>query len=143
ARAGATPTAGRPRHRCRRPAGSAPEAGGRRRSDGGADRSDRRRAGADGRRAAGTVAGPGLWHGIGAQRQAPETQATRVRFAHDRGQLIGDTDRQVHSALSQAAPGAQITAVKGIFDAIAELSGGSYTTVLAAAEPIERRPAAA
>lgn len=66
-----------------------------------------------------------------------------VRFAHERVLLIGDTDRQVHSALSQAAPGAQITAVKGIFDAIAELSGGSYTTVLAAAEPIERRPAAA
>ena len=66
-----------------------------------------------------------------------------VRFAHERILLIGDISREVQSALAQAAPGAQITAVTGMFDAIAELSGGDYTTVLAAAEPIERRPEAA
>ncbi len=66
-----------------------------------------------------------------------------VRFAHERVLLIGDTSRQMQSALAQAAPGAQITAVAGIFDAIAELCRGDYTTILAAAEPIERRPEAA
>ncbi len=66
-----------------------------------------------------------------------------VRFAHERVLLIGDTSREIQSALAQAAPGAQITTVAGIFDAIAELSGGDYTTILAAVEPIERRPEAA
>src|SRR5439155_2773519 len=38
---------------------------------------------------------------------------------------------------------AQVTSVHGVFDGIAELSSGAYTAVLAAAEPIERRPEAA
>jgi two-component system cell cycle response regulator len=57
--------------------------------------------------------------------------------------LIGDAQRDVQSALMQAVPGAQVTSVPTLFDGIAELSGNRYTTVLAAAEPLERRPEAA
>ena len=60
--------------------------------------------------------------------------------------LIGDPQRQVHLALQQAAPAAQVTAVATVFDAIAELTAspaGAYSAVLAPAEPIERRPEAA
>src|SRR5687767_4501040 len=62
--------------------------------------------------------------------------------------LIGDVRRDVYGALVQAAPGAQVTSVATVFDAITELvgagnGGGGYTTILAAAEPIERRPEAA
>src|SRR3954471_17960410 len=57
--------------------------------------------------------------------------------------LIGDRDRQVHAALAQIRPGAEVTSVPSYFDAIAELMNTGYTTVLAAAEPIERRPEAA
>jgi diguanylate cyclase (GGDEF)-like protein len=63
--------------------------------------------------------------------------------ATERILLIGDSDRQIHSALAQALPGAQLTSVGGVFDGIAELSSAHYTAVLAAAEPIERRPEAA
>lgn len=66
-----------------------------------------------------------------------------VRLNPERVLLIGDDDRAVHSALNQAVPGAQITAVHTIFDGIAELSGGHFTTVMAAAEPLERRAEAA
>src|SRR4051812_30488601 len=66
-----------------------------------------------------------------------------VKLAHERVLLIGDTDRQIQSALVQAVPGADITAVPSVFDAIAELAAHRYTSVLAAAEPIERRPEAA
>jgi PleD family two-component response regulator len=57
--------------------------------------------------------------------------------------LVGDRDRLVHAALAQVRPGAEVTSVTSYFDAIAELSSQKYTTVLAAAEPIERRPEAA
>src|SRR5437773_7935720 len=57
--------------------------------------------------------------------------------------LIGDHDHQVQGALAQALPSANVTAVANYFDAIAELSANQYTTVLASAEPIERRPEAA
>src|SRR3954471_17180441 len=66
-----------------------------------------------------------------------------MRLSTERILLIGDQDRQVQGALSQTLPGAQITSVGGMFDGIAELSGGGYSTILAAAEPIERRPEAA
>src|SRR5437016_4630553 len=49
----------------------------------------------------------------------------------------------MHSAIAQTLPAAHVTSVPGMFDAIAELCAGDYTTVLAAAEPIERRPEAA
>jgi GGDEF domain-containing protein len=61
----------------------------------------------------------------------------------ERIQLIGDLQRQIHASLAQTLPAAHVTSVPGMFDAIAELASGNYTTVLAAAEPIERRPEAA
>jgi GGDEF domain-containing protein len=66
-----------------------------------------------------------------------------VRMAHERILLIGDTSRQVLPALAQAMPAAQVTHVSNWFEGIAELAGGSYTSILAATEPIERRPEAA
>ena len=57
--------------------------------------------------------------------------------------LIGDADRQVQGALAQAMPAAQVTSCANYFEGIAELSANSYSAVLAAAEPIERRPEAA
>jgi len=66
-----------------------------------------------------------------------------VSLAHERILLVGDHDRSMHGALAQVLPMANVTAVPSYFDAIAELCAGRYTTVLAAAEPIERRPEAA
>src|SRR5215207_7698789 len=66
-----------------------------------------------------------------------------VRLAHERVLLIGDPYRQVHSALAQALPGAHVTSVASHFDGLAELVANNYTAVVAAAEPIERRPEAA
>jgi GGDEF domain-containing protein len=63
-----------------------------------------------------------------------------VRLLHERVLLIGDSAREVLSALAQAVPGALVNSVPTLFDGIAELSAGRYTTVLAAAEPLERRP---
>src|SRR5947207_1776066 len=63
-----------------------------------------------------------------------------MRLTDERILLIGDVDRQIQSALVQTLPGAQVTSVAGVFDGIAELSQSRYTTVLAAAEPIQRRP---
>ena len=57
--------------------------------------------------------------------------------------VIGDSDRQVQEALSQALPNANVTSVANVFDGIAEMTANRYTTVLASAEPIERRPEAA
>ena len=65
------------------------------------------------------------------------------RTAFESVLVIGDADNQVQGALSQALPSATVTAVANYFDAIAELSANRYTTVLASAEPIERRPEAA
>ena len=66
-----------------------------------------------------------------------------VRLTHERVLLIGDADRQIQSALSQALPSAHVKSVGTIFDGIAELSHDHYTIVLSAVEPIERRPEAA
>lgn len=66
-----------------------------------------------------------------------------VRLFHERVLLIGDAHREVHDALMRAVPSAQVTGVATLFDGIAELAGGRFTTVLAAAEPLERRPEAA
>jgi GGDEF domain-containing protein len=65
------------------------------------------------------------------------------RITHERVLLIGDHDRQMQSALSQAMPNALVTSVPTYFDGVAELSAGAYGAILAAAEPIERRPEAA
>jgi GGDEF domain-containing protein len=61
----------------------------------------------------------------------------------DRILLIGDTQRLLHAALAQAMPAAQVTNVANFFDGIAELTNRKFTAVLAAAEPIERRPESA
>ncbi len=61
-------------------------------------------------------------------------------LAQERILLIGDHDRQIHGALSQVLPSAAVTAVASYFDAIADLAVAGYTTVFAAAGPIERRP---
>ena len=61
----------------------------------------------------------------------------------DRILLIGDARHDLQPAVLAASPGAQVVAVASVFDAIAELSARTYTTVLAAAEPIERRPESA
>ena len=66
-----------------------------------------------------------------------------VRLAQERVLLIGDAYRQVHGALAQALPGAQVTSVASFFDGVAELVANNFTAVIAAAEPIERRPEAA
>ena len=64
-------------------------------------------------------------------------------MAPERILLIADRDRQVAGALQQAMPSAQVTSVASIFDGVAELAEGSFTTIFAAAGPIERRPEAA
>ena len=66
-----------------------------------------------------------------------------TRVAHERILLVADATREIQGALSEAMPGAHVTSVPSYFDAIAEINAHPYTTVLAAAEPIERRPEAA
>jgi two-component system cell cycle response regulator len=65
------------------------------------------------------------------------------RLGQEKVLLISDPQRDVHGALIAALPSASITAVNDYFDGIAELSANQYTTVVASAEPIERRPEAA
>src|SRR4051812_29953216 len=62
--------------------------------------------------------------------------------------LIGDARQEIRSALADILPDAEVTSVASVFDGIAELAAANrldegYTTVLTAAEPIERRPEAA
>jgi GGDEF domain-containing protein len=68
-----------------------------------------------------------------------------IASAHssERVLLIGDTDRQIYNAIAQVAPSAHVVNIATYFDAIVELSSADYTTVVASAEPIERRPEAA
>src|SRR4051812_37078856 len=66
-----------------------------------------------------------------------------ARIGQEKVLLIADPQRDVHAALISAVPSASVTAVNDYFDGIAELSANQYTTVLASAEPIERRPEAA
>ena len=66
-----------------------------------------------------------------------------ARLTQERVLLIGDSGRQVQAALTQAIPTANVTQVSNYFDAIAELTGGQFSLVLASAEPIERRPESA
>ena len=66
-----------------------------------------------------------------------------VRPVQHRVLLIGDPQREVYGALAQALPAAHLTSVGSVFEGIAELASETFTPVLAAAEPIERRPEAA
>jgi PleD family two-component response regulator len=65
------------------------------------------------------------------------------RLNHEKILLIGDMQRDLQAAVLMARPGAQVTSVLNFFDGIAELANRDYTTVMAAAEPIERRPESA
>jgi two-component system cell cycle response regulator len=66
-----------------------------------------------------------------------------LRPTQDRILLIGDARHDLQPAVLAASPGAHVVSVPSVFDGIAELSARRYTTVLAAAEPIERRPESA
>jgi len=57
--------------------------------------------------------------------------------------VIGDRDRQIESSLVQVLPSVEVRSVAGVFDGLAELATGNFSTVMASAEPIERRPEAA
>ena len=61
-------------------------------------------------------------------------------LAQEKILLVGDVDRQLQQALAQILPSAHIASAVSYFDAIADLAGTTYTTVLAGAAPIERRP---
>ncbi len=74
-----------------------------------------------------------LWYALGVMPAAVQ----------ERILLIADGDRHVESALEHALPSAHVTSVASVFDGVAELAEGSFTTILASAEPIERRPEAA
>src|SRR5436190_18940515 len=65
------------------------------------------------------------------------------RLGQEKVLLVADPQREVHAALISALPSATVTAVNDYFDAIAELTANQYTTVVASAEPVERRPEAA
>ncbi len=66
-----------------------------------------------------------------------------ARIGQEKVLLIGDPQREVHSAVMSALPAVSVTAVADYFEGIAELSAGAYTAVMASAEPVERRPEAA
>ena len=61
----------------------------------------------------------------------------------DRILLIGDAQQEMRTALLQAMPHAQVTDAINVFDGIAELCDRPFDAVIAAAEPIERRPESA
>jgi two-component system cell cycle response regulator len=57
--------------------------------------------------------------------------------------LVADAHDQMRAPLAAAAGDAQIVSVPSYFDAMAELAAGPCSAVLAAVEPIQRRPEAA
>ncbi len=63
-----------------------------------------------------------------------------VRLAQENILLVGDSRRMVQAALVDARPGARVTSVESVFDAIGELTANSYSAILVAAAPIKRRP---
>jgi GGDEF domain-containing protein len=66
-----------------------------------------------------------------------------LRSANEKVLLIGDVDRQIGGPLALALPAARVTRCDTLFDGIAELTQSRFTAVIAAAEPMERRPEAA
>ena len=66
-----------------------------------------------------------------------------VRLPHERILLIGDAHHEMEAALRLAVPRAVLTMVPDYFEGINELSANHFTAVVAATEPIERRPEAA
>ncbi|HUB25850.1 MAG TPA: diguanylate cyclase [Tepidisphaeraceae bacterium] len=65
------------------------------------------------------------------------------RASQHRILLIGDDRGQVRAAVNDALQGAYVRSATNTFDGIAELVDERYSAVLAAAEPISRRPLAA
>ncbi|MGA2501331.1 MAG: GGDEF domain-containing protein [Tepidisphaeraceae bacterium] len=65
------------------------------------------------------------------------------RLESERILVIADADRQVQATLVQLLPSAEVTASPSWFDAIHHLARERFTTILASAEPIERRPESA
>ncbi len=63
-----------------------------------------------------------------------------VRLNSEQILVIGDRDRRMQSAVATAIPSAGVTSVQSVFEAIAELQAGVYTSVLLSAEPVESRP---
>ncbi len=57
--------------------------------------------------------------------------------------LVGDSAQTLRHALAKAAPAAPVRQVADVFEAIAELTSGTYDTVLLATEPIAHRAEAA
>ena len=57
--------------------------------------------------------------------------------------VVADADHQVQATLAQLLPAAQITTSPSWFDALHHLASERFTTILASAEPIERRPESA
>lgn len=66
-----------------------------------------------------------------------------VRLTHERILLIGDHERELQTALGAALPSAAVTTAASVFDGLAELHAGVYTSVVVGIEPIGRRPEAA
>src|SRR4051812_4405637 len=66
-----------------------------------------------------------------------------VRLNPERILLINDSRREVHDALLQAAPGAQVDSVNTVFEGLAPLPPTRHTTVLPSVDPIEPPPEAA
>lgn len=66
-----------------------------------------------------------------------------MRLSGENILVVGDRDRLMQSAVAGALPAASITAVRTVFDAIAELHAGLYHGVLVNADPLESRPEAA
>jgi len=66
-----------------------------------------------------------------------------IRAARQRLLLIGDDDRQLQAAVAQAMPGTAIHHAPNVFDGLAQLSEERFGAVLAAVEPVGRRPEAA
>jgi GGDEF domain-containing protein len=54
--------------------------------------------------------------------------------------LIGDRDRNVHESIALALPDVPIVRASSVFDGLAELHSQPFSAVVAAVEPIERRP---
>ena len=66
-----------------------------------------------------------------------------MRLNGDNILVVGDRERRMQSAVAGALPSASITAVRTVFDAIAELHAGLYDGIVVHADPLESRPEAA
>ena len=63
-----------------------------------------------------------------------------MQFASEKILILGDRDDHVLAAVAAARPDASIVRAASIFDGLAELHAGPFSAVVAAVEPMERRP---